>query len=193
MEGMDCMTKARKHFRAFVREFIAGVLDSRRNFCVYSKNCLTIQLISGMLTMTGKEMIAYPAKIDREDNSYIVEFPDLPGCLTCGDTLEEAKENAREALSGYLESIDLRKIKIPRPSFNKEKNVHYIKPERRVAFAVWLKLKRAEKNLTQKKVAELLQVNFQAYQKYENPKTANPTLKTIEKIERVFNETIIKI
>ena len=34
---------------------------------------------------------------------YNVSFPDLPGCLTCGNTIDDAKENAREALSAYLE------------------------------------------------------------------------------------------
>lgn len=140
-------------------------------------------------------MIAYPANIQysKDDNCFLVEFPDLPGCLTYGDTLEEAKENAREALSGYLESVDLRKMEMPRPSEMKGKNVHYIHPERPVAFAVWLKLKRAEKGLSQKKTAELLQINFQSYQKYENPRKANPTLKTIEKIEKVFDERLMVI
>ena len=63
-------------------------------------------------------MICYPAVIehDRTDGAYNVSFPDLPGCLTFGDALEEANDNAREALSGYLESIDSRKLKVPASS-----------------------------------------------------------------------------
>ena len=63
-------------------------------------------------------MICYPAVIeyDRADDAYNVSFPDLPGCLTFGRTLDEAKENAREALSAYLESIDSRKLKVPASS-----------------------------------------------------------------------------
>ena len=34
---------------------------------------------------------------------YWVEFPDLPGCLTQGDTLEEAYQYAKEALNLYLD------------------------------------------------------------------------------------------
>ena len=39
-------------------------------------------------------MIQYPAKIifNKEDSVYDVEFPDLPGCLTYGETLEKAKK-----------------------------------------------------------------------------------------------------
>ena len=41
-------------------------------------------------------MICYPAVIeyDREDDAYHVSFPDLPGCLTFGNTIDDAKENA---------------------------------------------------------------------------------------------------
>ena len=54
-----------------------------------------------------------------------------------------------------------------------------------------MKIKRIEKGLTQKKAAELLGINFQSYQKYENPKRANPTLTTLVKIEKLFNEKIL--
>lgn len=140
-------------------------------------------------------MIQYPAKIkfDKNDRCYLVEFPDLPGCHTYGETMEEAQEMAVEALSGYLESIDLRKMNIPAPSKLAGKDVYYIVPEARTAFAVWMKLKRMEKGLTQQKAAELLGVNFQSYQKYENPKQANPTLTTLKKIEKVFNEKLVLI
>jgi antitoxin HicB len=140
-------------------------------------------------------MIEYPAKIkyDKNDNCYIVEFPDLPGCLTYGETIEAAQEMAVEALSGYLESIDLRKLDIPTPSKLKGKNIYYIAPEAKTAFAIWMKLTRIKKGLTQKKAAELLGINFQSYQKYENPKQANPTLTTLKKIEKVFNEKLVSV
>ena len=70
-------------------------------------------------------MIEYPAIIefDTKDNGYNVSFPDLPGCCTCSDTLDEAIEYAKEALTGYLESIDSRKLKIPTPSKLKGENI----------------------------------------------------------------------
>ncbi len=63
-------------------------------------------------------MIAYPAifKYDDEHKVYNVRFPDLPGCLTYGETIDEAKDMAREALTGFLQSIDARKLKTPNPS-----------------------------------------------------------------------------
>ncbi len=42
--------------------------------------------------------LAYPAIFHKEDNSYWVEFPDMIGCNTFGDTLNETLFNAKEAL-----------------------------------------------------------------------------------------------
>lgn len=50
--------------------------------------------------------IAYPALFHEENGSYWVEFPDLQGCLTDGDTIEEAYEHAKEALGFYLDVDD---------------------------------------------------------------------------------------
>ena len=50
-------------------------------------------------------MVCYPAVIeyDREDDAYNVRFPDVPGCLTFGNNIDDARENAKEALSAYLD------------------------------------------------------------------------------------------
>ena len=49
------------------------------------------------------EKIIYPAIFHRgEDGGYWVEFPDLPGCLTEGDTLEEAFLMAGDALDCWF-------------------------------------------------------------------------------------------
>lgn len=46
----------------------------------------------------------YPAVFHKEDGSYWVEFPDLEGCQSYGDTLEETVEFAQEALGLYIAS-----------------------------------------------------------------------------------------
>ncbi len=52
--------------------------------------------------MTGN----YIALIRKEaDSDYGVEFPDLPGCVTAGVTLDEAAAMAREALALHLEGM----------------------------------------------------------------------------------------
>jgi predicted RNase H-like HicB family nuclease len=42
---------------------------------------------------------------DPEDGGYTVTVPALPGCVTEGDTLEEALENAKDAIRLYLEDV----------------------------------------------------------------------------------------
>jgi predicted RNase H-like HicB family nuclease len=37
-----------------------------------------------------------------KDTSYGVSFPDVPGCISAGDTFEEAIDNAAVALAGHL-------------------------------------------------------------------------------------------
>ncbi len=40
-----------------------------------------------------------------EGGGYTVTVPALPGCVTEGDTLEEAIAMARDAIEGYIESL----------------------------------------------------------------------------------------
>ena len=40
-----------------------------------------------------------------EDGGFTVNVPDLPGCITEGDTIEEALKNAKEAIEGHLEAL----------------------------------------------------------------------------------------
>lgn len=53
---------------------------------------------------------------DEENKSYWGYCPDLPGCNSIGDTLEEVKANIKEAILGYLEVLESMKKDIPKPS-----------------------------------------------------------------------------
>lgn len=50
-----------------------------------------------------------------EDGVFVADVPSLPGCVTQGATRDEALENAREAISVYLESLDEHDEPIPPP------------------------------------------------------------------------------
>ncbi len=60
--------------------------------------------------------VIYPAVFHKENGAYSVEFPDLIGCQSFGDTLTETVENAKEALTGYCLSMIEQKKKLPAPS-----------------------------------------------------------------------------
>ncbi len=51
---------------------------------------------------------------DLQDGGFVVTFPALPGCVTQGDTLEEARAMAVDALEAYLDSF--RQLKEPIPT-----------------------------------------------------------------------------
>lgn len=63
-----------------------------------------------------KDYYVYPARLFEDDDGISVEFPDLPGCLTCGDTEEEAFNNAKEALALHLYGMEQDGDLIPEPS-----------------------------------------------------------------------------
>ena len=139
-------------------------------------------------------MIAYPAKFKKAaEGGYVVEFIDIPSCVTEGNTLEEAKAMAKEAISAMLYSLDSRKMTIPEPSTVKGKGIYYIEPELKVAFAITLKKERERLGLSQKDIAERMNVNWAYYQRIENPRRTNPTLGTIEKLQKVFNRRFISL
>lgn len=49
----------------------------------------------------------------QEEGGFTVEVPDLPGCISEGDTLEEAENNIQEAVELYLETLEERGIPVP--------------------------------------------------------------------------------
>ena len=55
------------------------------------------------------EVIFTPQK----EGGFTVEVPDLPGCISEGETLEEAEANVKEAIELYLETLEERGIPLP--------------------------------------------------------------------------------
>ena len=41
---------------------------------------------------------------DRNEGDFVVSYPDLPGCITCGETVESAVANAQDAKRAWLEA-----------------------------------------------------------------------------------------
>jgi predicted RNase H-like HicB family nuclease len=53
---------------------------------------------------------------DEKAGGYTVTVPDLPGCISEGDTEEEALANIQEAMQAYIESLVMRGRPVPPPS-----------------------------------------------------------------------------
>ncbi len=54
------------------------------------------------------EYLALPYRLelipDSDEGGYIASYPELPGCLTCGETIESAASNAEDAKKAWLEA-----------------------------------------------------------------------------------------
>jgi predicted RNase H-like HicB family nuclease len=62
-------------------------------------------------------MMNYPVVIHKDKNSdYGVTIPDLPGCFSAGSTMEEALENACEAILCHAEGLMLDGETVPSPT-----------------------------------------------------------------------------
>ncbi len=52
-----------------------------------------------------KAVVKYPVVVNKSQYGYDVHCPVLPGCHSQGDTLEDALENIKDAISTYMEMI----------------------------------------------------------------------------------------
>jgi predicted RNase H-like HicB family nuclease len=58
----------------------------------------------------------YIALIDGEPSAYGASFPDLPGCVAMGETLDEVTQSAAEALREWVEMAELHHEQVNAPS-----------------------------------------------------------------------------
>ena len=53
---------------------------------------------------------------DKDEGGYVVSYPDLPGCITCGETIETAIANANDAKKAWIEAALESGIEIQEPN-----------------------------------------------------------------------------
>ena len=60
-----------------------------------------------MKTLNDYMAMSYRMEIieDKDEGGFVVSYPDLPGCITCGETLESAIENAQDAKKAWIEAV----------------------------------------------------------------------------------------
>jgi predicted RNase H-like HicB family nuclease len=51
-----------------------------------------------------------------DDGSYSAYLPDVPGCVSCGDTVEEVKVSIQEALDFHLDGLRRAGLPVPAPT-----------------------------------------------------------------------------
>jgi len=63
-----------------------------------------------------KLRLRYRTLLERdEDGKFTATVPELPGCISCGSTRDEALKNIKEAIQAYIESLRKHNEPIPPP------------------------------------------------------------------------------
>ena len=59
-----------------------------------------------MKTLNDYMAMSYRMEIveDKDEGGFVVSYPDLPGCITCGETVEQAVANAQDAKKAWFEA-----------------------------------------------------------------------------------------
>jgi predicted RNase H-like HicB family nuclease len=60
-----------------------------------------------------RQVLLYPG----DDGYWVAECPSLPGCLSQGQTKEEALINIREAIEGYVAALRADNLPVPEERF----------------------------------------------------------------------------
>jgi len=63
--------------------------------------------------VTRRYVVVLTPTTEEDEVGYTVTVPALPGCVTEGDTMDEALGNAREAISLYVGSLEARGLPVP--------------------------------------------------------------------------------
>jgi antitoxin HicB len=129
--------------------------------------------------------MTYYCRIDKEGDEYIAQFPDMTNIVTCGFSLDEALYMAKDALNAVLKTELDSGDSIPEPKYEEG---YAIEVEPNIAIAIRLREWRG--NDSQSAVAQRLGIKYQSYQRLENPAKSNPTIKTLEKIVKMYGKKL---
>jgi antitoxin HicB len=129
--------------------------------------------------------MVYYCSIEKDGDMFLVNFPDMPNVLTYGFSHDHALEMAKEALEGCLECDICHGHDIPPPSC---KEGYPVAVASHIALSLRLRELRGDQSQTD--IANKLGLSYQAYQRLENPRKANPTVKTLEKIAHVYGREL---
>jgi predicted RNase H-like HicB family nuclease len=69
---------------------------------------------TGWAEMTDKQYVIVIEKA--ADGSYSAYVPDLPGCVSCGDTLDKLRVNIEEAVQDHIDALRDTGQPVPQPS-----------------------------------------------------------------------------
>ncbi len=129
----------------------------------------------------------YHFTVNKEDGGYWGKCLEIDSCLSQGDTIQELRENFKEALDLTLEEPAGSNMVFPMPDPKHEgvEGVVSILVDSDIAFALLVRQYRIAHKLTQKQVQEAMGLpNRTSYVRLESK--GNPTLAILTKLKKAF-------
>lgn len=135
--------------------------------------------------------VLYPANInyDKNDERYLVSFPDFEEAITEGESLEEALFNASEVLTLTIEGRIEEGHLIPEPSVRK-KEQKLISPSVRAQAALLIRWAKEHSHHTTAELARSMNTSWPSVSRLENPKHW-PSLRQLEKAASVLGHQLV--
>ena len=75
-----------------------------------------IRKLPGLSKMLKTNAMRYIIIIEKTRTGYSAYVPDLPGCISTGDTKDETKTNIQKAISFHIKGLKEDALPIPSPS-----------------------------------------------------------------------------
>jgi antitoxin HicB len=131
--------------------------------------------------------VRYPAVLSHQENgAWLVEFPDVPGALSEGDSVEEALFNGAEALTGALEVRLERGEGAPQPS--DIQGAPMVAPATNVQAAILIREARGDRSMSD--VARALDTSWPAAARLEDP-AHWPSLRTLSRAAAALGKRLV--
>lgn len=130
----------------------------------------------------------YIAKIEKEGNDFLVSFPDIPGCNTFGESLEEALKMAEEALELMLETKLEDKDPLPQSTLTEDQKNGFYAIQVRGRLALAYTIFEARRGKPAASICKKMGIAPQQY-KLEDPSTG-VTFATLEKFAKAIGKKL---
>jgi antitoxin HicB len=135
-------------------------------------------------------ILAFPMRFEPDGDGFLVQgLPPFTNVLSGGDTMDETRFNAAEALTGILQSRLNHGEVIPMPDVVEGPDIEMIEPAAEVVVPLQLRWAREAAGLTQGQLAERLGVSYQAVQRLERS-GANPSIRTLARVARALGRKL---
>ncbi|MCF0225472.1 MAG: type II toxin-antitoxin system HicB family antitoxin [Fibrobacter sp.] len=132
----------------------------------------------------------YIACITKSDDGFEVEFPEIPGCLTCGDSLDEALFMASDALNAVLsvklEDRDPLPLRTLKPDERKGFYAIAVETNLAVAYSIF----EARRGKSAAEICRKMEISRQAYSNFENPRSGI-TVASLDRFAKAVGKKLV--